>query len=210
MDSWIPFADRKYVGKMQTRGRYGKMHPKGAVIHYTGGSSTEGAIATAEKEGHAYLLIDRGGTLFQSTSLEQWGYHAGTSYWPALGPALSMYMVGIEIVAAGRVTMHKKVGEEERFQAWYHTKPEQYFKPDEVRYFKDNKHALPGYYHKFTDAQEKTLIATLLWLKQNAPPIFEPELIVGHHEISPGRKEDPGGAISIGMSDLRALIKRGA
>jgi hypothetical protein len=51
-----------------------------------------------------------------------------------------------------------------------------------------------------------------LWLKEQAPDLFNFDLVVGHDESCdangrPGAKNDPGAALSMYMPALRARLK---
>ena len=45
-----------------------------------------------------------------------------------------------------------------------------------------------------------------MWLKKNNPEIFNLEYVLGHSEISAGRKQDPGGALSMSMVEFREKL----
>jgi N-acetyl-anhydromuramyl-L-alanine amidase AmpD len=71
-----------------------------------------------------------------------------------------------------------------------------------------------GYFHKYSLAQEASLIELLVWLKNNNPSIFNVDYILGHDEVAGpkgigrSRKQDPGGALSMTMAELRDLVKK--
>ena len=68
----------------------------------------------------------------------------------------------------------------------------------------DRENLKKGFYHVFTDEQVEMARALCVWLYLNNPEVFKIANIVGHDEVSPGRKSDPGGAIAFGMS-MRAF-----
>lgn len=187
--------------KMPTRGVYANNYPVGAVVHFTAGRSLKGdtdAINTIRSgivNGYCYFCISSTGTVFQSFPLNKWGYHCGQSSWPGLGSSLSNKLVGIEVCNAGKLDKNGK--------SWF---GETYPK-SETRDVDDN-YGEAGKYHKYTPAQEKSLLELLIWLKTNNPTVFKTENILGHHEISPGRKNDPCGALSMTMPSLREFIKK--
>jgi N-acetylmuramoyl-L-alanine amidase len=201
---WYPLAHTSSNLKMPTQGTYAKKYPVGAVVHFTAGRYEGGlqkAIDSIEggiKNDYAFMCIGNDGSIVQAHPLDKWGWHAGISSWPSLGESLSKHLVGIEINNAGKL---KKVGT--KYLTWFDTEvpSSQVRKIDAI----DNMEA--GYYHKFTEAQEKTLIDLLLWLKRNNPDVFNLDLVLGHYEISPGRKNDPSGSLSMSVAQLRKLIK---
>jgi hypothetical protein len=195
---WYPLAEIT-AEKMPTRGTYLNKYPVGAVVHFTAGRSLKGdsdAINTIRggiRNGYCYFCISRDGSVFQSFPLDRWGYHCGTSSWPELGSSLSSKLVGIEICNAGRLR--------EGNVSWFGEK----YPDSEVRTV-GKEFQVAGTYHKYTEAQEKSLIDLLVWLKLNNPEVFQVKNILGHDEISPGRKNDPAGALSMPMPELRKLI----
>jgi N-acetyl-anhydromuramyl-L-alanine amidase AmpD len=69
------------------------------------------------------------------------------------------------------------------------------------------------FFHKFSIEQENQLVRLCLFLVRNSPrvgrePVFQIKNIVGHDEVSPGRKSDPGGSLSFGMNGLRDRVLR--
>jgi len=68
----------------------------------------------------------------------------------------------------------------------------------------------PGHYHAFTPAQFDAIRRVCVWLYLNNPDVFSIDRVVGHDEVSPGRKADPGGALYDGavytMTEFRRLL----
>jgi len=183
---------------MKAQGSYRKGYPEGAIVHFTAGSSIESSLSWGHKQGYMFFGIGRDGKLYQNFDLDKWGYHAGSSSWPSLGRGVSRYLVGIEIASAGKLS-------------YKNGKWTSYFgsTPDKTRTIKTKRYnqEQTGTYEAYTDAQEKTLIELLTWLKHNNPEVFSCDLILGHDEVSPGRKNDPGGALSMSMPKLRETMK---
>lgn len=192
---WIPFA--KDFTRQKCPWRYPKGHPEGAIVHFTAGRGIVGSLNYLRKAGYPCLGIGRDGTLYQPFPLNEAGAHSGTWH--------HKKCVGIEIAAAGRCT---PVGNG-KFKTWYG----KYLDRSQMRYVgSQNANQQPGWYEAYTPEQEKTLIKLLVWLKHNAPDIFNINMILGHDEAVAvtgnfGRKNDPGGALSMTMPELRALIK---
>lgn len=200
---WCPLATITQE-KMPTRGQYAKKYPKGAVVHFTAGRSLKGdsdALNTLRggiQNGYCYFVISNDGTIFQSFPLDRWGYHCGKSAWPSLGSSLSNQLVGIEVCCAGKLNSSGV--------SWFgETYPKEKTRLIGTKW--QNQEA--GLYHAYTPEQEKALIELLVWLKLNNPDVFEIDYILGHDEISPGRKNDPGGSLSVPMSEFRKIIHDG-
>jgi hypothetical protein len=198
---WCPFAEKGFpAGK--TRGSYARGYPVGAIVHFTAGRRSGLAAGMEEQVRNKYLyfVIDAEGKIGQNFSLDSWGYHAGPSSYPGLGEGVSTHLVGIEIQAAGMLT---KTGS--TFKTWFGES----VPASEVRTIaRKTENQQPGPYQKYTAAQEASLLRLLRWLKSNNPEVFQFKYVLGHDEVSPGRKNDPGGALSMTMPDLRLELEK--
>jgi N-acetyl-anhydromuramyl-L-alanine amidase AmpD len=197
---YCPFANHDFP-KAKTRGTYAKGYPRGAVVHYTAGrrSGLKREIQSQINNGYLYFVIDKDGNIAQNFPLDSWGYHAGKSKYNGLVGSVSNELVGIEIQCAGMV---KKDGA--AYKTWFNTTVKKQ-NVREIASKKDNQ--TKGYYQKYTKAQEKALTNLILWLYSNNPNVFSLDLVVGHDEVSPNRKQDPGGALSKSMPEYREYLK---
>ena len=219
MNQRYPIAKQNVSGKMKIQGHYSAGHPRGAIVHFTAGgsdpvSTLEGGIAN----GYCFFVIAPNGDVYQNFDLDCWGSHAGKSFHHQLGNSVSQYLVGIEICNAGKVQQI----DDSNFRPWFNDpahyrqsnepipkgvpKPARDLKADEVRHVERFHNREAGWYHCYTQQQEAALIALLLWLKNNSSSIFNLEFVLGHDEVSPGRKNDPGGALSVTMPQLRRQL----
>lgn len=204
IELYYPKAIRKF--QMPTSGKYKQGYPKGAVVHFTAGRSktladAEATINWGITKGYTYFCIASDGTVYQSFPINEYGAHCGESAYKELGTALNSKLVGIEICCAGLLEKT-----EDKYKSWFN----EYYQENDVRYSKDC--VVPGYYHKYTVAQEKALVELLQWLKKNNPDVFDFNYCVGHDEIAlpKGRKNDPGASLSMSMDSLRELLKNGS
>ena len=196
--------------KMKTRGTYRYGYPQGAVVHYTAGRTRAttkysaedirrfSATSACRNQKFTYFLIDIWGNVFQFFPLNEWGYHAGESKWPTVKGKVSDEFVGIEVMNAGKLkpTMNG-------YKSWFNvTYPE-----EDVRHSEGIENIQKGTYLKFSQEQEDALMKLLLWLEENSNGIFEFQNVVGHDEVSPGRKSDPGASLSMTMPTLRAKLE---
>lgn len=195
---WIPFAEK--IEKMKAAGRYAKGYPEGLVVHFSAGSSMKSTLDWGRGQGYLFLGIDKKGKLYQSNPLNEWGHHAGVSSWPGIGQSLSNRLIGVEIDNAGRL---EPLGNG-RYKSWFG----KVFTEDQVRHVKAEANRVAGTYEKYTEEQEDTLFGLIVWLKQNNPSVFKVDWVLGHDEIAKGRKNDPGGALSITMPELRAKLNK--
>jgi N-acetyl-anhydromuramyl-L-alanine amidase AmpD len=202
VELWIPFA-KKFQTAMESQGVYRKGYPEFALVHFTAGRDGTGTISHGIKNKLLYLTIMRDGTLYQCNPLNQWGSHAGTSFKEGYGRIVSRYCVGIEVIAAGKCDIVQR-GSLRLFKAWFHRRESEYFPESEMRYSDGKGEKTRGWYHKFTPAQENTLIRTLNWLWTNNPSIFQIAHCTGHEQVATpqGRKNDPSAALSMTMAEL--------
>jgi N-acetyl-anhydromuramyl-L-alanine amidase AmpD len=208
---FYPKAERTNINLIN-RGNYEGNYPVGAVVHYTAGHFSNGiqsalnTLNEAKLQGYSFMIIAYDGTVLQDTPLNKWGEHAGESNWNGLGSQVSNKLVGIEICNAGLL---EKRGD--KYYTWFNTE----IQKDQVREIKSNNdNQVAGYFHKYSIAQEASLIELLVWLKKNNPNIFNVDYILGHDEVAgprgigKSRKQDPGGALSMTMTELRELVKK--
>lgn len=223
--AWVPWAKR--TGTLVSNTRYPKGYPEGAVVHFTAGSfrgkdNATGTMQYAKQEGFGFMCLDRDGTLLQWQDLRTSDNHAGESAWVIDGQrvsGVSSRLVGIEINNPGRLELYQG-----KYYAWFDLTKDKEGKiirarnpiePKDCRIItKNNDNILAGAYLPFTKKQEDELVRLLLWLKDNNPSVFSFNNVVGHDEcagpkgIGRWRKNDPGGALSMTMTEFRKhLIK---
>jgi hypothetical protein len=192
---WIPGADTS-IKATNMQGNYRKGFPEGAIVHFTAGNDDPKGTAQYLADKFPCLVMGRDGKIIQMFPLSKWAYHSGTEE--------HEYCVGIEICASGRV---EKVNG--GFKTWY----DRILPPERVRWVDDKDNIQAGYYDKYSEEQEAALIKLLLWLKAQAPNIFDFDKVYGHDTVCDmhgqhGRKNDPGGALSMTIPELQKLLKK--
>jgi hypothetical protein len=186
---YYPLALRQGLKSMKTQGEYRKGYPEGAIIHWTAGHWDADLTAqTNNAAPYCYFMIDRKGEVSQAFPLNRWGSHAGASEWKGLGKSVSQYLVGIEVMCAGKV---EKKGE--RYVPWFGRAVPK----DEIVFSKKDGNITEGFYQRYTPEQFDSLTHLLLWLKGNNPDVFKIENVIGHDECATplGRKTDPGASL---------------
>lgn len=190
---------------VQTHGKYLTKTGQalGLVVHFTAGRFSKGrqnAIDTLNhlaRQGLACLVMDNAGIIYRARNqaLDEIGWHAGESnYLGHVG--MSRYCMGMEICNAGKLDAKGK--------SWFGLVINNKY----VRNItKKEDNIEPGYYHAFNPAQEKSLINFCLW-QSDINPDFNVNYIIGHDECARGRKNDPGGALSMTMPAFRKMISK--
>lgn len=174
---------------------------RGLVVHFTAGRFDKGidsAISTLRymgSRGLGCLVMDIHGRIYKDINqgLDEVAWHAGSSSWKGVS-GISRHCIGMEICNAGML--------DNKHNSWFG----QNIKSDQVRYSEGKDNVKPGFYHAFTSAQEDSLMNFIKW-QMDTNPEFDPDWVVGHDEIAPGRKSDPGGSLSVTMPELRASLK---
>lgn len=182
-----------YVPSPNRSGKFTKGLPDTLILHYTAGPSLESAKNTflnSSAKASAHILIDRDGSVLQMVPFDTIAWHAGESKW-GKRKGLNNYSIGIELVNAGKLTKEKG-----GYVAWFGTK---YAAKDILKAVHRNE-TEASYWQKYTDKQlaacEK-LVALLI--KE-----YRISTLLGHEEISPGRKVDPGPAFP--LDEMRAKL----
>lgn len=164
------------------------------VIHYTAGRSAESSakyLARDDVKASAHIVIGRDGKIFQLVPFNKMSWHAGrSSYMGRSG--FNSYSIGIELDNAGILT---KVGS--HYQAWFGKK----YPEEEVVHAVHRNENRAAYWHAYTEEQLQVCeeIVELLVDK------YDLKMILGHEEISPGRKQDPGPAFPLDKLRNRIL-----
>jgi len=171
----------------------GRLEPKYLVMHYTGGSSADGSIqwlCDPAARASAHLVIGRDGSITQLVPFDRVAWHAGASQWEGLS-GLNAHSIGIELDNAGR--LQRKGG---RWRAWFGTA----YDDDQVMEATHKHESEPSGWQLFPEAQIDAAIRVAKVLMDK----YELRDIVGHDDISPGRKVDPGPAFP--LAQLRARL----
>lgn len=190
---WIPYA--LDYARMATPYVYADGYPTGAIVHHTAGATIESSLNHLRQVGYPCMGVARDGRVFQPFSLARGGPHSNTWH--------HRHMVGIENAGWGKLQYR-----DGKFWAW----PENYRRvqvPEHrVRHIpRQNANQQVGYYEMFRPEQESALVELLVWLHTNNPRVFKIDNILGHDEVAPRSKNDPGGSLSMTMPELREIVR---
>ncbi len=157
------------------------------VMHFTAGSSVTSSVRHMCKKSakaSAHLVIGRDGSIFQLAPFNIITWHAGHSSWNGR-QGLNNYSLGIELDNAGELTDNGNG----RYLSWFNRA----YTEDEVYYGQHRNRHEPSFWHTYTEVQiEKTFEVCQLLCD-----IYRLKQILGHEEIAPGRKLDPGPAFPL-------------
>lgn len=148
------------------------------ILHYTSGCTSKKAFRALSnffRPVSSHYLISANGTITQLVDESKRAWHAGKSSWKK-NDQLNNYSIGIEIVNPG----FSEIGQDpctENVNIWN----------------QENGHQVSGSPHlwySFTQAQIESVINLCKEIINRYD--IKPENILGHSDIAPGRKVDPG------------------
>ena len=174
--------------------RFEQGYPDTIVMHYTSCRDARTAIATLtdpERKVSAHLVVDREGVVTQLVPFDVVAWHAGVSQWKGR-TALNRFSLGIEVDNPGRLEAR-----DGRYLAHF---GDSYPAAETVRAVHRNE-AEAAYWHAYPESQ-LTVVEQLCRLLIAEYGIVE---IVGHEEIAPDRKVDPGPAFPLDGMRTRLL-----
>ena len=167
------------------------------IVHYTAGANAESAIRTlsdTERRVSAHLVVGRDGAVTQLVPFDTVAWHAGQSRWGER-EGFNQYSIGIEIDNAGQLEE-----QDGKLVSWFGRE----YPEEEVVWGVHRNQMQPTPWHRFTEVQVRVVeeICRLLVAE------YEIRHILGHEEIAPQRKIDPGPAFP--LDELRARLLNGS
>jgi N-acetylmuramoyl-L-alanine amidase len=157
------------------------------IIHYTAGRNAESSAKYLQKpevKASAHLVIGRNGEIFQLVPFNKIAWHAGKSSYGGKS-GFNNFSIGIELDNAGVLT---KTGND--FQSWFGKK----YMQSEVMEGVHRNESQPRFWHIYTEKQLEVNEEVTRLILDKYKSIVN---ILGHEEISPGRKQDPGPAFPL-------------
>ena len=171
----------------------GAITPQYLVIHFTASHSAKVAIdwlTNPEAKASAHVVIARDGTITQLVPFNLEAWHAGKSHWDG-HEGLNHLSLGIELDNAGKLTRQGS--------KWVDWTGKQI--PDaEVREDTHKHETERCGWHTFTEAQ----INATRELGKLLVQTYGLKDVIGHEDIAPGRKTDPGPTFP--LKELRAQL----
>lgn len=171
----------------------GIIQPKYLVMHYTAGSSAESSInwlLNKRARASAHLVIGRDGSIVQLVDFNRKAWHAGRSKWRGI-IGLNGHSIGIELDNPGLL---------EGSPGNWRTSWGRPVSDEDVLVKSRRSDGRPQGWHTYTEKQLEVAKEAAVTLVRH----YNLEEVVGHEDISPGRKNDPGEAFP--MSSFRNLV----
>lgn len=173
----------------------GALTPEYLVMHYTAGRTARESIdwlANRRARASAHVVIDRDGEITQMVPFDRVAWHAGQSAWEGR-VGLNRWSIGIELDNAGRLIR--------RNGQWWHWTGSKRYDDKEVLEAVHRNETGPSGWHTYTPEQ----LESALELASVLVAEYGLRDVVGHDDISPGRKSDPGPAFPMGSFRARVL-----
>lgn len=179
-----------------TSGNFKEGLPDTVVLHYTAGSSLDSAVnwlTNKKAQASAHFVVGKKGKIVQLAPLNAITWHAGKSRWKNRS-SLNYCSIGIEIDNAG--ILEKRAG-------GYFTYFDKKIEDERVVLAKHKNRNAEAAWEAFTVEQLEAVeaLCSLLIEKYNIKEL------VGHEDIAPDRKTDPGPAFP--LQSLRGKILLG-
>jgi N-acetylmuramoyl-L-alanine amidase len=162
---------------------FGPGLPDTLVMHFTAGRSAESSVrwlTDKRAKASAHVVIGEEGTITQLVPFNVVAWHAGTSKWKSR-EGLNRYSIGIELDNPGDL---KRTGT--KWRTWFGEEVDQDFV-----LVAPHKHGGPERGWKIYPPAQLEAAIELGSLLVDTYGIKE---VVGHDDIAPGRKRDPGPA----------------
>lgn len=159
--------------------------PRMVVVHDTAGalrpfSSVEWLEAPTSTVS-AHFVVERDGTITQMVPTDRMAYHCGVSEWPeGSGKSCNGRAIGIEVVSPGPLLPRG----DKAVASFGHL-----FGPEGLLDLPETAHHQAALWLDYTDQQIAAVEAIVAAIGKAYPTVTE---VVGHYQISPRRKVDPG------------------
>lgn len=177
----------------ETPNRSGVYTPRFLVMHYTAGSGAEQSInwlTQTRAKASAHVVIGRDGDITQLAPFNIVTWHAGVSHWKDY-KGLNKYAIGIELDNPGPLS---RAGNE--WVSWFGGR---YESTEVIEAVHKNRSTLQGWLLYSQAQMESTLELSELLVEA-----YGLEDVIGHDDIAPTRKTDPGPAFP--MQSFRSRL----
>lgn len=185
----------RFVPSPNDGGPFAAGAPDALVLHFTAGPDPEWALRllcdpTPGRRVSCHLLVARDGAVIQLLPFDRIGWHTGRSAWGGR-TEFNQLSLGIEIDNAGRL--------EARGGTYVSHLGHVYPGAEAVRATHRNE-SEPSWWHRYQENQ----VAVVEQLCRLLVTAYDLRFILGHEEIAPQRKDDPGPAFP--LDELRQRV----
>lgn len=187
------YIDGEKVAWKESPNQGGNIVAQYLIEHYTNDYNKGQAVSwLANKESgvSAHLVIEQDGSVTQMVKFNKRAFHAGKSYWDGI-EGLNSFSIGIEIVNIGRLT--------EKDGKYFFGKHE--VKAENVIKATHKNETSPSYWEKYPAVQMDVVKA----ISKALVEFYNLKDIIGHDDISPNRKSDPGPAFP--MTEVKGQVE---
>ena len=192
------YPGAKQMGETKNNGgHFAKSEPRWIVMHYTAGlsgkQSADYLFGPHDPASSAQFVVDRDGTVYQLCDSNTITWHAGKSFWRGVS-MLNSHAIGIEFANLGFMKRGADgqwmTGASNYRTAWKPSKGVSAEMVTEARHKNTPNGQLLGW-EPYTSQQIEAGVGLTTWILKTHSTIKE---IVGHDDIAPLRKQDPGPA----------------
>ncbi len=162
----------------------GVLQPRWLVMHYTAGRNADSSISwlvNPQAKASAHLVIGRDGGITQLVPFNVVAWHAGASSWQGVS-GLNHHSIGIELDNVGRL--------DHIAGKW--VSPLKIVVPDDQVRVARHKNDAPGMPPSGWQTYTPEQIESSFSVAQALVSHYQLQDILGHDDIAPGRKSDPG------------------
>lgn len=183
---------------VSTPNKGGTYTPQYLVMHYTAATTFDSSLNWFKNplaQASAHLLIGRDGRITQFAPFNIVTWHAGRSQWRGL-VGLNQFAIGIELVNGGKLV---RSGDK-----WLCPVDKKTVPDAEVIMATHKNEAIVAAWQEYTDVQMEVAIEIAALLVKT----YGLKDVVGHEDIAPLRKSDPGPAFPMASFRSRAMGRR--
>ena len=191
----LHFDNGKEVTFCNSPNKKGVYTPSYLVMHYTAATSESSSInwfLNKKAEASAHLLISREGTITQFVHFNKIAFHAGVSQWAGL-TGMNRHSIGIELQNAGKLS---KVSNK-----WVCPVDNKVVADDDVIIATHKNETTSQGWQAYSDIQLEISIEVASTIVR----FYQLKDVLGHEDISPLRKSDPGPAFPMGSFRSRVM-----
>ncbi|MEM9686706.1 MAG: N-acetylmuramoyl-L-alanine amidase [Bacteroidota bacterium] len=173
--------------------------PDTIIIHYTAGSSMASSVnwlKNPKAKASAHLVIGKSGKIVQLAPFNTITWHAGRSKWNKRR-GLNKYSIGIELDNAGAL---------EKRADGYYTHFGEPVGDDRVVLARHKHEQQESAWEAYTEVQLRVVTEVCMVLREQ----YNIKELLGHDDISPKRKRDPGPAFPLEQFREKVLLGRRA